>query len=118
MRYQNNTESKLPRLTLTVEDLEHLVKTILTGKTGSLDFNTLKNQFANLVVTNKVGFNSEHNTTYQAILDEADVSRLREVVWDFIIFRYLTIGSYGRDVWPALTITARGEAYFNNLDAH
>ncbi|HAF27801.1 MAG TPA: hypothetical protein DCG75_02025 [Bacteroidales bacterium] len=41
-------------------------------------------------------------------LDEHDKTRVREIVWDLIIQRVLTIGGYNNPEWPFLSLTEYG----------
>ncbi|WP_462265734.1 hypothetical protein [Mucilaginibacter sp.] len=113
MMRQHRYEPELPQLTLSSEELFQILKTVLKGVSGSIDFGTIKSRIANHIVKFQIGFSAASDISYTPTLNEIDVSRVREAVWDLIIMRYLTVGSYGSDVWPSLTVTERGQAYFN-----
>ncbi len=106
---------ELPQLILNYNDLTAFIEHTLADFTGSFDFNTLINTLANRLITTGFGFNAEPNTTYAANLQLQDQALIREVIWDFIVLRYVTIGSYGKDTWPSLTITQRGIEYFSKF---
>ena len=67
--------------------------------------------------TNNIGLVLPANTIYKGGLDKGDCARVREIIWDFIIERYLTIGDYDHDTWPYFSITERGYVYFNEYKA-
>ena len=76
-------------------------------------------QMANLLysVTSKVksivgAFNIPTGTTYTEGLNQADIGRVREILWDFIILRYLTPGDFHNDGWPYLSVTETGKSFF------
>lgn len=102
----------MPRLTLTYEELTAIVRDLLSRIDSSFDFNSFVKSVANHLVQNQIGFVFAANTSYRAEMDWNDVSVIREIIWDFIILRYVTIGNYGHDTWPSLTITQRGKVFF------
>lgn len=111
-----NIIGPLPQLNLTYEELKKLLCDILKERGRTFDFTSFVNEIANYVKTNNLAIDSEPNTTYSGGLCQIDESRVREVLWDFIVDRYLTPGGNGHDTWPTLTITERGKRYFSRED--
>jgi hypothetical protein len=109
---QHTYEGQMPRLTLSYEELTAIVQQLLGNLQNSFDFNGFVKTVANYLVQNKVGFAVAANTTYKPEMDWNDVALIREIIWDFIILSYITIGNYGHDTWPSLTITQRGKIFF------
>lgn len=106
----------LPNLNLTNEQLKDLVEEQLTYINGSFDFNGFIKSVAQHVTHNKIGIDDTLNTIYNNELSQYDTSRVREIIWDFIVDRYITPGGNGHDTWPTLTITERGRIHFNKKD--
>ena len=109
---QHTYESQMPRLTLNYGELTAIVQQLLARINSSFDFNSFVKTVANHLVQNKVGFIFATHTSYKPEMDWNDVALIREIIWDFIILRYITIGNYGHDIWPSLTITQRGKIFF------
>jgi hypothetical protein len=109
---QHTYEGQMPRLTLTYEELTAIVQQLLAQVSHTFDFNSFVKTVANHLVQNKTGFAFSSNTSYKPEMDWNDVSIIREIIWDFIILRYITIGNYGNDTWPSLTITQHGKVFF------
>jgi hypothetical protein len=107
--------SQMPRLSLSQEELTTVVRKLLANSSDTFDFNTFVKSVANYLIKENIGFKAEPHTTYQPNLDYSSIALIREVIWDHIILRYLTIGNYGRDEWPALTITQRGKLFFESI---
>jgi hypothetical protein len=108
-------ENQMPRLTLTYEELKDIMQILLSRISGTFDFNGFVKTVANHLVQNQIGFKVATNTSYKPEMDWNDVSIIREIIWDFIVLRYVTVGGYGTDTWPSLTITQRGLSFFANL---
>ena len=103
----------LPNLTLTNQQLKNIVEELLSNYNSSFDFNGFVSTVAQHVANNRIGFDDTQNTVYSGGLSQYDTSRVREVIWDFIVERYITPGGHGHDTWPSLTITDKGKDYFN-----
>ena len=108
----------LPRLNITEEILTEAIFQILKGRTGGINFNSIANAFKQLVDADpeKYGVSAHPNVRYQGGLDRNDISRIREIIWDWIILRYLTPGNYQDDKWPELSITKKGQLFFAGSD--
>jgi hypothetical protein len=107
-----------PPIDLSTEELKNLVIKQFTKDASSFNFSSFTNySLLSYLKMNNIGLVIPPNTTYQGGLDTKDCSRVREIIWDLIIERYLTVGSHGQDSWPNFSITERGRAYFNELNA-
>lgn len=109
---QHTFEPGLPALSLTIKELTEALIKILKNRTGATHFNGIVTSLAEDLAIRKFGFLARSHTTYDAVLEQVDVDRVREIIWDFIILRYLTPGGNGHNEWPSLTITERGQIYF------
>lgn len=103
----------LPNLNLTNQQLKNMIRELLANCSSSFDFGGLVSSVAQYVTKNGVGLDDNPNTIYTGGLSQYDTSRVREVIWDFIVERYITPGGHGHDTWPSLTITEKGKGYFN-----
>jgi hypothetical protein len=113
--YFSCTESELPELELLPQnELALIVKELLSKKHKHFSFQIIVREFAEYIARTRKGFDASANTEYVAKLNEQDVTRIREVIWDLIIERYLTPGGYQDDTWAQLTISERGVKYFHN----
>ncbi|TDQ79757.1 hypothetical protein [Sphingobacterium yanglingense] len=101
----------LPNLNLTYDELKVLVAELLSN-CSTFDFIPFINALSEHVKVNKTGIEIDKDTVYTGGLSQTDTSRVREIIWDFIVDRYITLGGNGHDTWPTLTITERGKAYF------
>lgn len=104
-------ESQLPALTLPQNELALLIKTLLAQKTGSISIGGFANELGSYFARTKTGFHVAQNTDYRGNLDERDVTRVREIIWDLVISRCLTPGAFGDNSCAQFTITERGHAY-------
>lgn len=84
-------------------ELTKFVKHEIKGRT-SFDFNNLVDDVYRNQISEKD--DSPSPKTYYK-------NSIREIIWDLIIERTLTIGDYNNNEWPHLTVTERGNI---NLD--
>lgn len=101
----------LPNLNLSYDELKVLVAELLSNCL-TFDFIPFTVVLAKHIKTNGIGIEKDERTIYDGGLSPLDTSRVREIIWDFIVDRYITPGGNGHDTWPTLTITERGKAYF------
>ena len=108
----------LPPLTLSHDELKRLVIAKFAANPGCYFFTSFINSLSSDLAENVTGFKAEPNTQYSGGLGSTDKARIREIIWDMIIDRHLTIGGNGHDEWPNFTVTERGRAYFekNNVN--
>lgn len=102
----------LPDLTLAHDQLKDLVAKLLSGYL-TFDFNTFTNHLAKHIKAYGIGLELDKQMVHTGGLSQRDTDRVREIIWDFIIDRYITPGGNGHDTWPTLTITERGKVYFS-----
>jgi hypothetical protein len=114
MGYHIN-ESELPRINLNHEEWTDIIVQLLSDIDSTFDFNSFVKSVAYLLVKKQKGFTSLANTSYEPNLQWNDVGKIREIIWDLIIQRYITIGGNGNDNWPALSVTNRGKVYFASV---
>jgi hypothetical protein len=102
----------MPRTTITQDKLRKIVFQAIKIHTDSVLFGTIVSTVTRHLKTVVGAFIIPSNTTYTGGLDDGDKARIREIVWDFIILRYLTPGDYYHDDWPHLSVTEKGKAFF------
>jgi len=103
----------LPPLTLSNNDLEKLLISLFTEYSGSFYFTGFINLLSSHLISTGEGFEAAPNTIYSGGLCQADQTRIREIIWDMIIERHLTIGGNGHHDWPNFSVTERGKLYFS-----
>lgn len=102
----------LPDLTLAHDQLKDLVAKLLSGYL-IFDFSPFTNHLAEHINANGIGLQLDKQTIHTGGLSQRDTARVREIIWDFIIDRYITPGGNGHNTWPTLTITEREKVYFS-----
>jgi len=102
----------LPPLTMSIEDLAGLMVSIFAENPGNYSFTSFITSISSNIIKTGTGFKAAQNTTYSGVLCQSDKGKVREIIWDMIIDRHLSIGGAGHDDWPNFTVTARGKAYF------
>jgi hypothetical protein len=106
-----------PPIGLTTEELRKVVIKQFTKDSNNFTFSNFTNyNVLSYLKQYNIGLVIPPNTTYKGGLNLKDRARIREIIWDLIIDRYLTIGSYGEDSWPNFTITERGHKYFGSIN--
>lgn len=102
---------KVPELKIPFEELKSLVIDSIRSHAPSFEFMNLCNTVGNKAVKKEIVKNP-HPANYQAIsytLQKRDENRVREIIWNLIIERVLTIGDFYHDSWPHLSLTEYGE---------
>lgn len=102
----------LPGSRVTAEMLQKMVFEAIVQHGHSFQFGSIKSTVESKLRKTEGAFNIPANTTYTGGLDGGDVARIREIIWDFIILRYLTLGDFHSDGWPYLSATDKGKAFF------
>ena len=103
----------LPPLNISPEILTQLLVNQFAAHPGSYYFTSFLDNLASQINTSRIGMDPGDNSLYKgASLNQGDQARVREIVWDMIIARYLTIGGTGHHDWPNFSVTERGKAYF------
>lgn len=101
----------VPEIKIPYDELKSLVIDSIKELGNSFELKNLCNKIGNKVVKRGI-VKSPHPDNFQAIyfpLQKKDENRIREILWDLIIERVLTIGDYQNDSWPHLSLTEYGE---------
>ncbi|KQS36762.1 hypothetical protein ASG14_06905 [Pedobacter sp. Leaf194] len=93
----NTIHGDLPTLTLSTEEMTEQIYAIFKAHPGSYYFTSLVATFSDHLLNQQIGFSYASNTTYVGIIHYGDQARVREIVWDMIISRYLTMGGHGHN---------------------
>lgn len=103
----------LPPLRLSLENLTQLLINQFGTHPGTYFFTSFLDQIAAQIIKDRIGFDTGNTNTYtRASLNQGDQAKVREIVWDMIVDRHLTIGGAGHHDWPNFTVTERGKVYF------
>ncbi len=109
--------TQVPNIDIPYEQLKHLVLQCLKGG-SSFQFKNICNSIGALAVKNSIVIDpnpTEHQALYYP-LQKQDENRVREIVWDLITERILTIGDYHNDLWPWFSLTDYGEKAINSAE--
>lgn len=101
----------IPEIKIPYEELKSLVIDSIKRHGHSFEFKNLCNFVGSLAVKKNI-VKSPYEPNFQTInypLQKRDENRVREILWDLIIERVLTIGDYHNDSWPHLSLTEYGE---------
>ncbi|MCF0061809.1 hypothetical protein MUK70_21450 [Dyadobacter chenwenxiniae] len=102
----------LPPITLSNVELRDLMVSLFAAHPGNYSFINFVRLISSKIIEAKVGFNAEPHTTYSGELCQGDQTKVREILWDMIIDRHLTVGCNGHHEWPNFAVTDRGKAHF------
>lgn len=106
----------LPPISLSTEELTKFMISLFTGNPVNYSFTSFINSISSSIIKNEIGFKPKPNTKYSGELCQADQSRVREIIWDMIIDRHLTIGGFGNHDWPNFSVTERGKTHFAKVN--
>lgn len=107
-----STNGPLPSLNCSEEEFRNIVVSVLCHSSDTLNFSMFLNQFSTKVVRDGIGFIQKPSTKYEGIICIKDQDIVREIIWDLIVERYLSVGANGHHEWPSFSVTKRGRAYF------
>src|SRR5690606_14177692 len=109
--------AQVSNLDIPYEELKHLVLQSLKGGT-SFQFRSICNSIGVLAVRNKIitDPNPPGHQTLSYPLQKQDENKVREIIWDLITERILTIGDYNNDLWPWFSLTEYGEKAINSAE--
>ena len=110
-----HTKPELPKLNITYDELKSIVIDKI-GNAKSFQFNDLVLLVTNYVNTTNIGFERPPNTIFENKLNHTDVGLIREVIWDLIIQRILSIGNFNGDTWQFLTVTEYGQKVLSSSE--
>jgi hypothetical protein len=109
---------EIPQINIPFEELRSLVIDAIKSHSKSFEFKNLCNSIGAKAV--KEGFvknpNSDNFQTLYFPLQKSDENRVREIVWNLIVERVVTIGDYHNDSWPWLSLTEYGEKVVSSLE--
>ncbi len=103
--------SQIPVINVPFEELKHLVLDCIKQKGDSFEFNSFCNLVGSYAVKKQI-VKDPNPTGFQALefpLQKQDENRVREILWDLIIERVLTLGDYHNNTWPSLSLTDYGK---------
>lgn len=109
------TKPELPKLNLTYDELKSVVIDKIKDS-KSFQFVTVVSTVANFINTSGIGYEKQSNTTYESKLNQSDEGLIREIMWDLIIQRILTLGDYHNHTWPFLTVTEYGQKVLKSTE--
>ncbi len=108
----------IPEIIIPYEELKSLVIDSIKNNGLSFEFKNLCNLIGNLAVKKEL-VKSPYELGFQATyfpLQKNDENKVREILWDLIIERVLTIGDYHNDSWPHLSVTEYGEKILSSKE--
>jgi len=103
--------SKVGALKLPYEELKSIVTHALSKYESSFKFKQLCDSVGKISVDMNL-INSPYPPNHQAFdysIQKQDEDKVREIIWDFIVQRVVTIGNYNGDSWPWLSLTEYGK---------
>jgi hypothetical protein len=101
----------VPEINIPFEELKSLVVNSIKVHGTSFEFKNLCNTIGSKAVNQgivKSPFPENHHS-FNFPLQKKDENRVREIIWNLIIERVLTIGDFYNDSWPNLSLTEYGE---------
>lgn len=108
--------AEIETLNLSYEELKSYVVENIRASGDSFEFKNFCGNLAKLLVDKGV-VNNPHPKGHQGMhhnLNIADENKVREILWDFIIQRVLTLGDYHNASWPYLSLTEYGKKAINS----
>jgi hypothetical protein len=110
------TKSEFPPLDLPYEELKSYVLQAIRLQGSSFQFSSLNYNLCETIYKDGAGFDKSDYVKYEKKLAPADENRVREIIWDLIIQRVLTIGSYQGPNWPHISLTQYGAKVLNSSE--
>jgi hypothetical protein len=110
--------TQVSNIDIPYEELKHLVLQSLKGG-SSFQFSSICNSIGALAVKKNIVVDPNpigHQTLYYP-LQKQDENKVREIIWDLITERILTIGDYYNDLWPWFSLTDYGTKAINSTEA-
>ncbi len=115
--FKKNNMAEIEKINLPYEELENYVVENIKISGTSFEFKNFCANLAKLLVDKGVVINP-HTPAFQGInfcLKTTDENKVREILWDFIIQRVLTLGDYHNAGWPHLSLTEYGSKAINSV---
>lgn len=103
--------TEISELNIPYEELKHNVIELIKSLGPSFQFKTICNSIGRLAIDKELVKNP-NTANFQEIhfaLQRRDENRVREIIWDLITERILTIGDYHNDSWPWLSLSEYGK---------
>ena len=110
-----HTKSELPKLNIAYDELKSIVIDKIKNAT-SFQFNDVVSSVTTFINTTNTGFERPSNTIFENKLNNKDVGLIREIIWDLIIQRILSIGNFNGDAWQFLSVTEYGQRVLNSTE--
>ena len=107
------SKPELPKLNITYEEIKSIVIDKIKGDT-IFQFMAIVSRVASFVNASNIGFEKVANTSYDSKLNQRDEGLIREIIWDLIIQRIVTIGDFHNHNWPYLSLTEYGKSVLNS----
>lgn len=108
--------AEIEKLNLPYEELKHYVVENIKKSGTSFEFKNFCANLAKLLVDKGV-VTTPHSSGSQGLnynLEVTDENKTREILWDFVIQRVLTLGDYHNASWPHLSLTEYGTKAINS----
>ncbi|MEN5232522.1 hypothetical protein [Sphingobacterium faecium] len=109
---------EIAELKIPYEELKHLTIDVIRNSGNSFQFKNIANTVGHFAIKQGIAENPNPQG-FQAMsfpLQQVDENRVRQVLWDLIIERVLTIGDFHNDSWPWLSVTDYGKAALLSTD--
>ena len=108
----------VPEINIPFEELKSLVINSIKMYDTSFEFKNLCNTIGNNAVKHGIVKNPypDNRQSFYFSLQKKDENRVREIIWNLIIERVLTIGDFHNDSWPHLSKTEYGEKVLASIE--
>ena len=109
----------IPLITLSYDELKCLVIDCIKKHGNSFEFKNFCNTVGAMAVRKEIVPNP-NPINYQTIyfpLQKENENTVRQILWDLIVDRFLTIGDYHNDTWPWLSVTEKGKRILQDLES-
>lgn len=103
--------AEIEKIDLPFEEIRHYVIQNLRRSGASFEFKNFCANLAKLLIDKKA-VKDPNPVGFQGVnfnLSIRDENIVREIIWDFIIQRVITIGDYNNSSWPHLSLTEYGK---------
>ena len=100
----------LDKIETSYEEMKSIVFEVLKSRNPFFQITDIETGVANIAISMNLVKKPNHlNSSRGSVnLIEHDKTRVREIIWDLIIQRVLTIGAYNNPGWPFLSLTEYG----------
>lgn len=108
---------EIPHINIPFKESRYIVLDAMNRYGKSFEFKNLCNFIGAKAVKDGLVKNTNPDN-FQALyypLQKSDENRVREIIWNLIVERVLTIGDYHNDSWPWLSLTEYGEKVVSSL---